>query len=41
MSQEQISNRDKWLGPRFFGVDTLEIGYYLIHQNQNFEYNKV
>lgn len=41
MSQEQISNRDKWLGPRFFGVDTLEIGYYLIHQNQNFEYNKI
>ena len=41
MSQEQISNRDKWLGPRFFGGDTLEIGYYLIHQNQNFEYNRV
>ena len=41
MSQEQISNRDKWLGPRFFGVDTLEIRYYLIHQNQNFEYNKI
>jgi len=41
MSQEQIQNRDKWLGPRFFAVDTLEIGYYLVYQDQNFTYNTI
>lgn len=41
MSQEQIQNRDKWLGPRFFPVDTLEIGYYLVYQDQNFTYNTI
>lgn len=41
LNADHLLNRDKWAGPRFFAVDTLEIGYYLIHQNQNFEYNKV